>query len=289
MLVVATLLASGCGGGGSGGPSDPPPANTRDSRLSASVALVYSSAEMQDFLAQPAQGYVEAYFSFPDTLASDVWFGIDQEHIEGVDAPLMFAGADWMGFFAVNRAGQIATPVGSAASHAGTPDDGDDWVIDDTGVTLAPDTWYRLRGEVDFNTRTFSRVTLEGPAVTVTIDYIGRLLSYPNYASFDKPFMSYYVFALRAAEFAQPGSTVVYFDDVEAGIVTAGGTVVVFSDGFENQAAFDDIPVATPVIARDDVTEFRWYKERDEALIRAANERQRTGNFSLAADARLTD
>ncbi len=62
-----------------------------------------------------------------------------------------------------------------------------------------------------------------------------------------------------------------------------------FSDGFESQSVFEDVPVAAPVIPRDNVTEFRWYKERDEALIRAANERQRTGNFSLATDARLTD
>ena len=37
------------------------------------------------------------------------------------------------------------------------------------------------------------------------------------------------------------------------------------------------------------ITEFLWYKERDEALIRTSNSRQRNGNFSLICDATLID
>ncbi len=288
ILTVASMVLAACGGGGSSNPPMPePPAELLESRLSAAVAFVHSNAAVGDFLAQPGTGYVEAWFSFPDTLAEDVWFGIDQELIEGVDQPRSFPGADWMGLIAVNRNGQIGTPVGSAASHAGEPDDAQEWVIQDLGVSLAPDTWYRLRGEVDFGSLTFSRASLSGPGVDAEVDLTGLLLSYPNYIPFDKPFMSDYVFSLRAAEFAQPGSTVVYFDDLQAEIETLSGPVVVFSDGFETQTQFEDIPVSLPVSPLDEVTEFRWYKEREEALIGSTNNRQRSGNFSLACDATL--
>lgn len=295
IVLLLTSALTGCGGGGSSAPPrdpdpDPapvPPAATLESRLSAAVALVHSDMDVQSFLLQPGVGYVQAWFNFPDTLADDVWFGIDQELIEGVEAPRNFEGADWMGLIAVNRQGQLGTPVGSAASHAGTPDDSDDWLIQDLGLTLQPNTWYRLRGEVDFDTLTFRSAEIEGPGVDVTVDLSGNLLSYPNYIPFDRPFMSYYVFALRAAEFAGPGSTVVYFDDVEAGIETPTGISVVFSDGFENQSSFVDIPVALPVIPLSGVTEFQWYKEREEAIISQSNARQRTGNFSLVCDATL--
>ena len=290
---VSSLLGiAACSSGSSSPPAPPPPPpppDTLESRLSASVALVHSDPAVQTFLQQPGSGWVEAWFNFPDTLADDVWFGIDQELIEGVDDPNTFAGADWMGLIAVNRSGQLGTPVGSAASHAGTPDDAQDWNIQDMGVTLQPDTWYRLRGEVDFDTRTFTRMELEGPGVNVSVDLSGLLLSYPNYAPFDDSFLTYYVFSLRAAEFAGPGTTVVYFDDVEGGIQTATGPLTVFTDGFETQSVFEDIPVSLPVIPLANVTESLWYKERDEAIISTSNSRQRSGNFSLACDATLID
>ena len=290
LLVLSALTACGGGGSSSNPVPDPDPVpepELLESRLSATVALVHSAAEVQAFLQQPGTGYVEAYFNFPATLADDVWFGIDQELVEGVDAPRTFEGADWMGLIAVNRNGQLGTPVGSAASHAGAPDDAMDWDIQDLGVTLQPDTWYRLRGEVDFGTRTFTSMSLQGPGVDVSVDLSGLLLSYPNYAPFDRAFISYYVFALRARQFATPGSTVVYFDDVRGSIDTAGGEVVVFQDGFESQSGFVDIPVSLPVIPLDGVTEFLWYKEREEAILSVTNQVQRTGNFAIACDATL--
>ncbi len=295
-IVALFLLAAlgGCGGGSSSSepPPDPDPVpvpepELLESRLSATVALVHSAAEVQAFLQQPGTGYVEAYFNFPATLADDVWFGIDQELIEGVDSPRTFEGADWMGLIAVNRNGQLGTPIGSAASHAGAPDDAMDWEIQDLGVTLQPDTWYRLRGEVDFGTRTFTGMSLQGPDVDVSVDLSGLLLSYPNYAPFDRPFMTYYVFSLRARQFAGPGSTIVFFDDVQGSIETADGEVVVFRDGFESQSSFVDIPISLPVIPLADITEFLWYKEREEAVLGVTNQVQRTGNFAIACDATL--
>lgn len=290
--LLPVLIMAACGGGGSGSPTDTPPAppvNELDSRLSASVAFVHTQAEVQTFLAAPAQGYVEAWFNFPADLAPDVWFGIDQELIEGVDQPRNFAGADWMGLMALNRNGELGTPVGSPVSHAGTPDDANDWVIQDLGVTLQPDVWYKIRGTVDFNTLMFSEMQLTGPSVNVAVDLSANQLSYPNYIPFDKPALTYYVFTLRAKEFKQPGSTIVYFDDVEGGIDIGGVLTPIYSEGFETQSTAVDIPITLPVSPLSDVTEFLVYKEREEALISFSNERQRTGNFALACDASLLE
>ncbi len=292
--ILFVLFVTACGGGGSSPvapppPPPPPPVSELDSRLSASVAFVHSQVEVQAFLATPANGYVEAWFNFPADLATDVWFGIDQELVEGVDQPRNFAGADWMGLMALNRNGELGTPVGSPASHAGTPDDAGDWVIQDLGVTLQPNIWYKIRGIVDFNTLTFSEMQLSGPSVNVVVDLSANLLSYPNYIPFDKPALTYYVYTLRSKDFAQPGSTIVYFDDVEGGIDIGGVLTPVYSEGFENQLSAIDIPFTLPVSPLSDVTEFIVYKERDEALISFSNSRQRTGNFALACDASLIE
>ena len=95
------------------------------------------------------------------------------------------------------------------------------------------------------------------------------------------------MFALRALAFEEPGSSVVYFEDLEAGIDIGGNDVPVFSDGFELQTGYGDIPVALPVSPLSAVTEFLWYKEREEAVISVSNAVQRSGNFSIACDATL--
>lgn len=287
--VFSVLLVS-CGGGSSNPaapPPPPPPAAEVDIRLSAATAFVFTDPDVTDFLAAPQQAYMQAYFRFPSDLAPDVWFGIDQELFEGVDQPRVFEGADWMGFFALNRGGELGIPVGSAASHAGQPDDAADWVIQDLGITLSPDTWYLIRGEVDFANRTFTSVRVSGPGVDVTADLTPNLLSYPNYLPFDQPSLTFYVFSLRTQDAKQPGSTVVYFDDVEAGIQTPTGLQTVFSDGFEQQSAIGDVPITLPVIPMADITEFLWYKEQEGALLSLSNLTQRAGNFSVACDASL--
>jgi len=288
VLVLCVAACGGGGGGGSAGTTTPPPVTELDGRLSSSVAFVYSQAEVHTFLASPATGYVEAWFSFPADLAPDIWFGIDQELVEGVDHPRNFAGADWMGLMAFNRNGELGTPVGFQVSHSGTPDDAGNWAIQDLGVTLQPDVWYKIRGIVDFNTLMFTEMQLTGPSVDVVVDLSANLLSYPNYIPLDKPAMTYYVFALRTRELKQPGSTIVYFDDVEGGIDVGGVLTPVYSEGFETQSTAVDIPVTLPVSPLSDITELIVYKEREEALISFSNARQRSGNFALACDVNLS-
>ncbi len=282
-LILVLLLIAACGS-----KKDTPAQPTeREGRLSAAVVFVHSPTPVQGFLAQPGRSYVEAWFNFPPDLAPDIWFGIDQELVEGVEQPRNFKGADWMGLIAVNRKGQLGIPVGSEQSQAGNPDDAGDWEVRDLHITLKPDTWYRMRGIVDFASLRFEAVELSGPSVDVREDLSDLLLSYPNYIPFDQPSMTYYVFALRTRKYRQPGSTRVFFDDLQAGIEQNGEWLTVFADSFEGQAVATDIPVELPVSPLSIVSESLWYKEREEALLQFSHARQRSGNASLVCDATL--
>ncbi len=282
-LILALLFVAAC----SSKKDTPPEPPEREGRLSAAVVFVHTPTPVQDFLAEPGRSYVEAWFSFPPDLAPDIWFGIDQELVEGVDQPRHFAGADWMGLIAVNRNGQLGIPVGSVQSQAGNPDDGGDWEVRDLGITLQPDTWYRMRGIVNFTRLRLEALELSGPSVDVREDLSGLLLSYPNYIPLDQASMTYYVFALQTRKYRQPGSTLVFFDDLKAGIEQNGNWIEVFSDGFEDQTVATDIPVALPVSPLSRITEYLWYKEREEALLQFSKERQHSGNASLVCDATL--
>ena len=283
-LILVLLLVACSSGKDKVPPPDPP---ELDSRLSAAVVFVHTPTPVQDFLSDPGRSYVEAWFSFPPDLAPDIWFGIDQELVEGVEQPRNFAGADWMGLIAVNRNGQLGIPVGSAQSQAGNPDDAGDWEVRDLGITFQPNTWYRMRGIVNFATLQFEAVELSGPSLDIREDLSGLLLSYPNYIPLDRPSMTYYVFALQTREYRQPGSTRVFFDDLKAGIEQNGEWLTVFADGFEDQTVATDIPVELPVSPLSIISESLWYKEREEALLEFSNERQRSGNASLVCDATL--
>jgi hypothetical protein len=95
----------------------------------------------------------------------------------------------------------------------------------------------------------------------------------------DRPSLTFYVFSLRTKEAKQPGSTVVYFDDVEAGIQTQAGFQAVFADGFEQQSDIGNVPITSPIIPMADITEFLWYKEQDSAILSLSNSTQRRGFF----------
>jgi hypothetical protein len=259
----------------------------RTSRLSASVTFVHQSLPLPAFFVSPGLSSYEARVMFPADLAPDVWFGIDQELLEGNESPIHFAGADWMGFVALKRDGTVGTPVGSAESHAGDPDDGATWTLHSLGVELQPDTWYRIRSVVDFAALEFVSFSVEGGGIDTELDLGGNILSFPNYIPIDGPSMTYYTHSLRTRDSMQPGSTTVLFDDVRASVWYGGAWAEVYRGGFEDQVAYDDVPFTYPALELARVGQGTWYKERAEAIVYTDILRPLAGRHALACDATL--
>ena len=253
-------------------------------RLSGPVLFIHSSTAMQNWLEKPSQSYIQAYFLFPETFASDIIFGIDQEFIEGVTDPIHFPGADWMALVGLTRDGILNIPIGTSESLNGTPSDASVWEQIDLGITLQPNTWYFIKETANFHTRTFESFTLKGPQINITIDLSEYYVDYPNYIPIDNRSMTYYVYAVRTIYNMQNGSTIIYFDDVEAGIETLSGFQIVLNNSFENQQTIPDIPVTLPVTPLSDIQEAYWYKENDLALLDVTSKISRTGEFSCACD-----
>ncbi len=253
-------------------------------RLSGTVLFSYTSPAMKEWLDHPGKSYVQAYFLFPDDFASDIIFGIDQEFIEGVDDPIHFPGADWMALVGLTRDGILNVPVGTNESLNGTPSDASVWEHIDLNITLQPNTWYFMREVADFNNRTFESFTLQGPDVNSSVDLSEFYVDYPNYIPIDQRSMTYYVYAVRTYHNMQPGSTIIYFDDVEAGISSPDGFTTVLKDGFEKQNSISDLPLSLPVTPLNEIRENYWYKENDLALLSVTTDQVRTGDFSCACD-----
>lgn len=287
ILLCIMLLHVGCS-------SDNEAVNQEENELmdvisSTSVAFAYSDQRIQDFLALPTEAYVSCYFYFPEDLAIDIIFGLDMEWLEGVDNPIHFPGGDWMSLAGITREGILWFPIGSPENLLGTPTDTNKWEIRDLNIDLAPNTWYKMTIHSDFNKREFLSFRLEGNELDITQDISGFPLEYPNYAPFDKSFLTFYTHALRSKEFAPDnvGGTKVYFDDMEGGILVGDTFETIFSNGFEGQNQITDIPVALPIIPLSGITENLFYYENDEAKIQITSTISRTGNHAMECDASL--
>ena len=256
-------------------------------RLSGTVVFVHSPSSVQTWLQEPGKSYVQAYFMFPSDFASDIIFGIDQELIEGVNDPIHFAGADWMALVGLTREGISNIPVGTSESLNGTPSDASVWEFIDLGVELQPDTWYVMKETADFQSQRFDSFTLTGPGVNVTVDLSKYYVDYPNYISIDNRSLTYYVYAIRMYPYVQPGSTIIYFDDVEAGIELNSGYETVLTDGFETQLNIPDIPITLPLSPLSDIQEYYWYKENEDAMVTIVNDYAHTGMYSCLCNATL--
>lgn len=263
------------------------------SRLSAAVALVNTSAPMRAFLKKPGRSYVQTYFYFQPSLPEDVLFGLDQELIEGISNPVYVKGGDWMSFVALQRTGKIWVGAGSAETLKGVASKERNWKIYDLGTALKPNTWYRLRCQSDFSTRHFQSLTVEGPGLNKTIDLSQLPLDYPNYMPFDQAAMSYYVEAMRGRSLIAPGkgegSPLVYFDDVQGGLINGdGSSTITFNSDFEQQAKVENQPVTAPVIKLAGYKEGQWYLERPESIFTIQNKDfAHSGKAVGVADARL--
>ncbi len=264
----------------------------RESRLSAAVAFVSESPAIKDFLDQPGVGYVQAYFRFGPDFPDDVIVAIDQELLEGVDRPLHIKGGDWMAFVGVQRTGAVWVGAGSEQAYEGKASHDRDWKIYDLKSRLDADVWYRMRVEADFGTRRFKSFTIDGPGLSRTLDLSAHFLDYPNYMPFDSRSMTYLVAAMRGrGMMSNQGTPVVYFDDVEGGIINSQGKAQrVFFDNFEKQNDIMTQPLSWPVIKLQSYKQGKWYFERDESIFRIEHVPfARSGSAAGAADVNLNE
>jgi len=283
-LVSLCFLITACGSNDTN-----PEVQLLESINSAVVAFEYKSAEMENFLSQPNRAYISGYFMFENDLANDVIFGLDIEWFEGVNNPLNFEGADWMGLAGINRDGILWYPEGLPTNKNGIPTEETNWQIKDLGFIPEANTWYQMRIEVDFSKLEFISFKITGDGIDIFEDLSGEQLDYPNFIPFDDPSITLYAFSLRSKEFApeNEGSAKVFFDDIESGIWDGQQWITTFNNGFENQNEIIPIPVELPVIPLSNVTENTWYFENDDAKTTIVNKNARSGSSSLLCDADL--
>ena len=272
--------------------SSTPPGTTDllDAIVSASVAFSYSGEKAQRFLEAPSLAYISGYFYFEENLAEDIIFGLDIEFLEGLENPIRFEGADWMALAGFDRTGRIWFPIGYPQNLEGTPTDTDNWVVQDFGVDLQANRWYKMTITCDYDALEFVSVRLEGANVDKTLSIQGNPLEYPNYAPFDKASLTAYTFALRGREFAPDNQrgVDVYFDDIEMGIQNESGDFEpIFNDGFEAQATVSEIPINSIPISLDDLTESLWYLENEDAKLLVTDKVALSGLYSLECKADL--
>ena len=286
LILVLALLVVACESESS---ADNPENGLLESITSASVVFTYSDEKLQPFFQTPSLAYISGYFQFGEDLAPDVIFGLDIEHLEGVNEPVRFEGADWMALAGFTRDGILWFPIGSPENLEGVPTPTEKWEIRDFEVELQPNVWYKMTIVCDFDKLEFVSVRLEGASVDKTVSLSGMPLEYPNYAPFDNASLTGYTFALRGTEFApdnKPGYDV-YFDDIQMGIQTTTGFEVILTDGFENQESVTEIPIANIPIPLENIDEDTWYLENEDAKLEISNTIKRSGNASLKCSANL--
>jgi hypothetical protein len=261
-------------------------------RLSGAVAFAKDTPETAAFLASPGVGYVEASLRFGPNLADDVIMFVDQEWLEGLAKPRWVKGGDWMALVGVQRAGGVWVGGGTDKALRGEASKDRKWVIHDLKQRLEPDTWYRLRIVADFAKRRFVSFSIQGGKLNRTIDISEVPLDYPNYMPFDRAGMIYIVGAMRSrAMMKKEGTPLVYFDDVEGGVIRADGSSQrLFFDDFESQKTVGAQPVTPTSISLSKYTLGKWYLERDESIFRIeAAPFARSGKHVGVADAKLSD
>ena len=158
-----------------------------------------------------------------------------------------------MAFAGVQRTGAVWVGAGSEQAYEGKASRDRDWKIYDLKSRLDADVWYRMRVEADFGARRFKSFTIDGPGLSRTLDLSAHFLDYPNYMPFNSRSMTYLVAAMRGrGMMTRQGTPIVYFDDVEGGIIDSQGkSQRVFFDNFEKQSDIMAQPVSWPVMQGD--------------------------------------
>lgn len=246
---------------------------------------------MEDFLKRPTVSFVETYFRFMPDLPEDVIFGIDQEFIEGVQAPKFIKGGDWMSFIGLQRSGAVWVASGTDETMKGQASKDRAWKILSLGENLKSNTWYRLRCYCDYDKRHFQRLEIEGEGLKKTLPLNQYKLDYPNFMPFDRGALSYYVYAMRGRSMIKSdegGKPYVYFDDVTGGIEKDGKAINLFETSFENQRTVENQPLSGPPIKVDNYQQGLIYLERPESRFKIeATPFARSGRNVGVADASL--
>lgn len=264
----------------------------RSSRLSGTVAFAPETPITANFLSRPGVGYVKAYLRFGPDMADDVIMFIDQEMLEGLANHRWVKGGDWMALVGFQRSGAVWVAGGTATAREGTPSRDRNWKIHDLKHRLEPDIWYEVEVVADFGKRKFISFSIEGGTLKRTINLSDIDLDYPNHMPFDRASMIYIIGAMRGrGMMTREGEPILYFDDVEGGIVLADKTKKrLFFNDLESQNIVARQPVTGTPILLNNYKFNHWYLERDESLIRIEKAPfARSGQHVGVADANLSD
>jgi len=172
---IFQIVTSPVMSGARAGAADATPGNLPN-RLSGAVKLVQRPPAMQGFLTQPGIGYAQTYMRFDAGLPDETIIFLDQELLEGLEAPIYHAGGDWMSFVGVRPDGVVWVTAGTEATMNGTPSTERNWKTDEIGERLQPGVWYRLRVVADCSTRMFKRFVISGPGLSKPLDLSGTPL-----------------------------------------------------------------------------------------------------------------
>ena len=284
-LIMTYLLLIGCSKD-TAHIEEPLPVPIRSSTI---VSLFHKDPSVKAWLQGPGKAYFECHFMMPKDMAEDVVVGMDIEYGEGGgQTPEFFADSQWATILGVTRKGLLLFNYGSEASLNGAPDAGDHTGID-LKTEILPETWYRLRTEVDFKYRRYISAEIQGPNLDTIIDLKAHRIEYTLQIPFDQRNLTFYVLALRNQELTKDntGKTYAYFDSVEGGIWLNGQWQTVFLDGFVGQTSFPDVPVSEPMVKVNDFTQGYWYRENEGAIVEISTEMVLEGQQSAKCNARL--
>lgn len=243
------------------------------------AAYLYSAPEVKAWLNSPTKAYIEGYFSFPQSLAEDVAFGVDMEFWDGKDTYKYLPSGMWMAYVSITRKGMLFFYSGTEGNFAGDPAKAQANFVP-MNVTLQPDVWYKLRCEADFGRRRFVSFTIEGPGLNKIIDLSEYYLVLPEFAPVTQRIIFLSVGAIKLYD--EPGTNVLYADDVEAGIEVEESYTTVWRDGFENQNQIEEGFKSWNVTK--DFPEGVWQEERDTAVVSIVDEPVHSGSHSLMID-----
>jgi len=247
-----------------GGPGNDILRGNSPTTFSAIMSVLTTAGNIEAWLAAPTVSHLESDVRFGASLPDDVFFGMDQEFLEGGLKPLRFKGVDWMAIVGINRTGLLSVSIGSADQLNGIPSSNTVWKTFDLGVTLQPDTWYKIHTTVNFGTLEFVSFRITGPGVDVTQDLSGLNVTYEEFLPSNVPALTFFMWAARLPTSVDlnEGLPVVEFDNVRSGFEYQGQIEWAMNSGFDTQTVIPTQPKSVNGFELTKYKEGDWYLER---------------------------